>query len=51
MLRAQVLATDALGGQVASKTAQLRVDGRPPAVSVKAGGDKVRVRLTDGASG
>lgn len=51
VLRAQVLATDALGGQVASKTAQLRVDGRPPAVSVKAGGDKVRVRLTDGASG
>jgi hypothetical protein len=51
VLRAQVLATDALGGQVTSETAMLKVDGRPPTVSVKAGGAKVRVRLRDSGSG
>jgi hypothetical protein len=51
VLRAQVLATDALGGQVTSEAATLKVDGLPPTVSVKTAGAKVRVRVRDAGSG
>ena len=51
VLRAQVLATDALGQQVTSATTKLRVDGQPPLVSVRVHGAKVRVRLRDRGSG
>jgi hypothetical protein len=51
--RVQVLATDIDGQQMLSAPDDLRVDGRPPTVSVALvrGGRGVRVRVRDGASG
>jgi hypothetical protein len=51
--RVQVLATDALGGQMLSPTVRLRVDGEPPHVAfgLRRGGGAATVRLADSASG
>jgi hypothetical protein len=51
--RAQAMATDRLGQQVLSAAVKLRVDGRPPRVTVRAkrAGGLVVVRLSDPDSG
>jgi hypothetical protein len=50
--RVQVLATDSLGQQTMTPPASLHVDANPPEVSVRVlGGRRVRVRVTDRASG
>lgn len=51
VLEAQVMATDSLGQQLLSGSAKLRVDGLPPAVTVRARGDRVTVKLRDPDSG
>jgi hypothetical protein len=51
-VRAQVLATDALGQQVLSKTVTLKVDGEPPVVRVIGpSAERLTVRLRDPDSG
>ena len=49
--RLQVLATDALGGQLLSRKTTLRVDSEPPTASVKAKGRRALVLLRDPNSG
>jgi PKD domain len=49
----QLLATDAFGQSVLTPPTKLRIDGRPPVVTVKRlrGGTEVSVRVSDGQSG
>jgi hypothetical protein len=51
VLRTQVLATDALGQQVLSAVARLRVDAAPPTVRVSVRRGRVKVRVRDEQSG
>jgi hypothetical protein len=50
-LRTQVLATDALGEQMLSKVARLRVDSEPPMALVRVRSGKANVALRDADSG
>jgi hypothetical protein len=49
--RVRVIATDALGGQVVSRPAKLRVDDEPPSARLRTRGLKVSILLADQDSG